>query len=354
MNQKSAWGDEKTSFFFELTPDRVMSAVEEGGILCTGRCMTLNSMENRVYDIEVEQDEAEHEGSVAWDAFQGALRKNFRVVKFYRPGRWTEEQILEEHRFLLELLESEVPVVAPLAFSDGSTLKRESKSGIWFSIFPRVGGRAPDELSKEQLERVGRLLARIHNVGSVREAPSRIALTPENYGIRHLQFLKESKAFPLEIESRYAKLVEAICKISEPWFQVANTQRIHGDCHLGNLLWSPEGPFFLDFDDMVQGPPIQDLWLLLQGRDQEAKAQLQHLLSGYEQMREFDDQSLRLIEPLRALRMIHFNAWISRRWEDPAFPQAFPQYGSGKYWEDEVRSLEEILHTIESSDWSWM
>jgi Ser/Thr protein kinase RdoA (MazF antagonist) len=325
-------------FFFELTPEKVLAAVESSGLLCTGRCMSLNSFENRVYDVELETEEVSE--------FKH-LSANRRVVKFYRPGRWTREQILEEHQFLLELQDAEIPVIAPLSFPDGSTLQQTPESKIWFAIFPKVGGRAPDELTPDQLIRVGRLLGRIHNVGASKAAQHRVTLNPMTYGINSLRFLQAGKWIPVEFETRFVSVVESICEKVEPWFQSARKQRVHGDCHLGNLLWSPSGPFFLDFDDMVIGPPVQDLWLLVPGRDAEAIYQRNILIEGYEEIRSFDRSTLRLIEPLRALRFVHYAAWIARRWEDPAFPQAFPHFGTHQYWSRELKDLEDQLKLIQ-------
>jgi Ser/Thr protein kinase RdoA (MazF antagonist) len=333
----SGWGDSTTKFFFELTPDRVLDAVETAGIRCTGRCQALGSFENRVYDVEIEW---EGEGR---PPNASASR---RVVKFYRPGRWSREQILEEHEFLRDLEAAEIPAVAPLAFPDGSTL-RTLESGIHYCLFPKVGGRAPDELDDESLARVGRLLARIHQVGRAKAAKHRIHLTPETYGIANLEFLLEKGLIPGEFRDRYEKAAREICSIVAPWFAEARSQRVHGDCHLGNLLFNPGlgsgGWFFVDFDDMLVAPPVQDLWLLLPGRDRQ---KLDTLVSAYEEIGEFDRASLRLIEPLRALRFIHYTGWVARRWDDPAFPQAFPQFGTYRYWKDETEDLERQWHRI--------
>lgn len=321
-------GDEKTKFFFELTPDRVLDAVEASGLKCTGRCMALNSFENRVYDVELESEPVSR-----------------RVVKFYRPGRWSREQILEEHEFLKDLREAEIPAVAPMPFADGSTL-HATPSGIWYAIFPKVGGRAPDELSDEQCLRIGRLLGRVHNVGAARAARHRIALTPTTYGWANLEFLL-AKWVPVDFRARYEGAVKSILEISAPWFEHAAVHRVHGDCHPGNLLQNAEGHFFfLDFDDMVVGPPAQDVWLLVPGRDAASLTQRAFLLEGYDEMRAFDRSSIKLIEPLRALRFIHYTAWIARRWEDPAFPLAFPEFNSHAYWADETADLEEQLRVI--------
>lgn len=329
-----AWGEEPTQFFYSLTPERVLEAVEKAGFRCTGRCLPLGSMENRVYDVELEFEEGEKPALIS---------ARSRVVKFYRPGRWTEEQIREEHRFLLELEEEEVPVVAPLRFPNGDTLQREEGSQLYYALFPKVGGRSPDEFDFPMLERIGRLLARIHIVGSRSPAPSRVRLNPSTYGRASLRFLLESGTIPPPHRERYTRAVEDLCTLSEPWFDAAKIQRIHGDCHRQNLLWNDAGPFFLDFDDMVQGPPVQDFWLLIPGRDVESKQQLDVLVEAYEELRPFDRSTLRLIEPLRALRWIHFSAWIAKRWEDPAFPRGFPQFAESRYWEEQVLDLEDQL-----------
>jgi Ser/Thr protein kinase RdoA (MazF antagonist) len=330
----SAWGDETTQYFFELTPDRVLDAVETSGLKCTGRCSALNSFENRVYEVELEEDGGQ----------TGPLARR-RVVKFYRPGRWSSEQILEEHRFLLDLQAAEVPAVAPLPFAgNGETLQR-TPSGISYALFPKVGGRAPDELSDAQLPQIGRLLARMHAVGAQREAPARVKLGPDTYGEANLEYLLKSW-LPLEYRTRYEAAVRAILKISSPWFAGASVQRVHGDCHPGNLLHNGEHFFFVDFDDMVRSVPAQDIWLLVPGRDRASLQARELLLEGYEEMRSFDRRTLRLIEPLRALRFIHYTAWIARRWQDPAFPQAFPEFNTHHYWADETSDLERQLAVI--------
>ena len=334
----SAWGDKETEFFYELTPDRIIEAAERIGVRCTGRSMALNSMENRVYEVEIEVPDSA--------ALKSPSEKS-RVVKFYRPGRWSREQILEEHRFLLDLQAGDVPVVAPLRFPDGSTLQNAPGTEVWFTVFPKVGGRHPDEMNPEQLLRVGRQLARLHNVGAERDAPHRVRLDLETYGYRNLDFLLESEALPERIEEAYAETVEEICELSEPLFEEATVQRIHGDCHLGNLIWSEEhGPFWVDFDDMVVGPPIQDLWLIVSGRDEESVERREILCQGYEEMRDLDRRSARLIEPLRALRFVHFSAWIAKRWSDPAFPRRFEHFGTESYWQEQLGDLRDQLELI--------
>lgn len=344
-SQGHAWGEEQTRFFFELTPDRVLEAVESAGFQCTGRCVSLNSFENRVYDVELETDDGRPPATPS---------ENHRVVKFYRPGRWNYEQLQEEHQFILDLKDAEVPAIAPMEFPEGGTL-RQTAAGIWYAVFPKVGGRAPSdlqgELGTDRLRWLGRLLGRIHAVGAQREAEHRVRLSPSTYGRANLEYLLQGNWIPLEFQARYQSAVEQICLKVDPWFESTSRHRIHGDCHLGNLLWNDQGPFFLDFDDMVIGPAVQDLWLLLPGRPfgdsspetQTCRSLLETLLEGYEEMRSFDRLSLRLIEPLRALRFVHYSAWIARRWEDPAFPRAFPHFGTHRYWSDSTDDLEEQL-----------
>lgn len=323
---------EETRYFFELTPEKILSAVELAGLRCTGRILTLNSMENRVYEVEIEVENEEDIKSVS---------DRFRVAKFYRPGRWSKEQILEEHQFLSDLSAQDIPVVAPLAFQNGETLHKIGDIDIYFSVFPKSGGRIPEEFDDTQLGIIGRLLARLHNVGAAREAKHRLRITPETYGLKNLEFLQSSNSIPLQYVSEYSRAVEEICRAAEPLFQDVENIRIHGDCHLANILWGSHGPRLVDFDDMLVGPPVQDVWLILPGRDEEAKRQLGVLLEAYEPMRRFNRKTLRLIEVLRALRIIHFAAWIARRWKDPAFQRAFPDYGTPRYWSEQIATLHE-------------
>lgn len=337
----SAWGEE-TKYFFDLRPEIILHCVEEAGIATTGRCLQRNSMENRVYEVELDLDEIPADRSQA-----------FRIVKFYRPGRWSREQILEEHSFLLELHQNEIPCTIPLPFPDSETLHTASPSGIYFALFARVGGRQLDENSPEQLEQLGRLLARVHNVGEAGPARHRIILSEETYGISNLKYLIDHKFLPSNLSSRYQSLVESICStyaslmsdFSKPGeFLPALAQiRLHGDCHPGNILWTTTGPFLIDFDDMVSGPPIQDLWLACPDL-----TAFDSLLVGYEQMRDFDRRSVRLIEPLRALRYVHFSAWIARRYEDPAFPASFPLFGTEGYWLEQINDLEDQVEKIQN------
>lgn len=319
-----------TRFFHGLTPERILEAVESEGFLCTGRCLALNSLENRVYDVELELDETPATPS-----------DRFRVVKFYRPGRWTREQIQEEHSFLLDLVDREIPVVAPEFLADDETLGEIADLGIYYAVFPRAQGRLRDEISEEEAGQLGRLIARVHAVGATRESPSRLLLDPTTYGRDNLDFLLDSGVIPPTYRDRYRTLVESVCDRSEPWFDDTDVQTIHGDCHLGNVLWGREGAMLVDFDDMLVGPCVQDLWLLAAGRDAWARSRRTAIIEGYEEMRDFDRLSLRLIEPLRVLRLVHFAAWIARRWEDASFPRTFPDFESDRFWVGQMEAIQE-------------
>jgi Ser/Thr protein kinase RdoA (MazF antagonist) len=309
-----------SEFFHELTPDKVLEAVERGGFQPTGHCSPLTCLENRVYDLRLEG---------------GA----HIVVKFYRPERWSREAILEEHAFLEDLRRAEIPVCAPLPFPDGATL--HETHGIFYAVWRRTGGRSPDELSDAELPILGRLLARIHNVGAAGEAPHRARLDAATSALAPLRFLESSGFLPRECRRRYRAAVEQAAALYDAWSQGVPAHRIHGDCHRGNLLHGDQGWFFLDFDDFVTGPAVHDVWMLVPGRDAEGVRQRELLIEGYRQLRDFDAGWLRLVEPLRAFRFVFYAAWIARRWRDRAFPAAFPHFGTAEYWENETRDLEE-------------
>lgn len=317
-----------SDFFFALTPDRVLDAVELGGFEPTGHVSPLTCLENRVYDVRLEGD---------WHV----------VVKFYRPGRWSRETILEEHEFLAELREAEIPVCAPLAFPSGETLHEVEE--IHYAVWPRTGGRAADELGDEQVAVLGRLLARIHNVGAACEAQARHRLAGADEVLEPLAFLEE-RFLPPEVARRYRAAAEEVGGLYEAWSEGVPLHRIHGDCHAGNLLRGDEGWFFLDFDDFVMGPAVQDVWMLLPGRDHEGERQRAVLLESYRQFREFDDRWLELVELLRGMRFVWYAAWIARRFADPAFPDAFPHFGSESYWERETLDLVEQLDLVRGHD----
>jgi Ser/Thr protein kinase RdoA (MazF antagonist) len=317
-------------YFNRLTPEHVMDAVETGGLRCTGRFIILNSYENRVYQMELDDD-------------------SWVVGKFYRPGRWSRETILEEHRFLFELAEVEIPVACPIELSKGETIGEVE--GILFAIFPRVGGRAPEELTDEQAEMLGRLIARIHNIGAMRDAPHRMKLTPATYGKMNLDYLTENEVIPKEARENYIQTARQLIDQVTPLFEGVPVHRIHGDCHLANLIWAQKGPTFLDFDDMVTGPAVQDIWMLVPSFDEQGQHQRQKLLKAYTDFRDFDPMWLRLIEPLRALRYIHYATWIARRWHDPTFKRTFDYFGTLLYWQKETQDLREQLGRTMEALW---
>jgi Ser/Thr protein kinase RdoA (MazF antagonist) len=325
-----------TKAFFELTLERVLEAVERLGERCTGRVLALNSMENRVYEVELDIDVAPD--ASRWDAF--------RVIKLYRPGRWTREQILEEHEFLKELAAAELPVVVPLEFPSGTTLETLEHGGIHFAVFPKVGGRILDELSTAELEQIGRLIARLHSVGSTKPFTHRMNLTVQSYGYDNLSYLRDNKLIPPSIEAHYMRIAERIFGTTESWFSSTPLQRIHGDCHLGNILWLGNRCSIVDFDDSLMGPCVQDLWLLTPGRDEDSMRRQESIIRGYSSMRPFNSDQLRLREPLRALRMVHFTTWIAKRYEDPAFKQVFVDYGSETYWRGQLVALQEVGESL--------
>ena len=311
-----------TDLFLKLTPERVLQAVEAAGLECTGLCYPLNSFENRVYEVE--------------------LRDRSRVVaKFYRPGRWREEQILEEHRFLAELEAEEIAVCPVRPFPGGDTLRRID--GIWYSLSDRRGGRAPDELTDGAVARLGRLVARLHNVGARRRG-NRPQLDADHYVRRTLRWLDEhGGGLEGTLKARYFDAARAIAEITDELMAGVETLRLHGDLHLGNVLLRDGALHVLDFDDMVNGPPVQDLWLALPGRDPQTRGQRKIFLGAYEEMRLFDRSTLRLVEPLRGLRLVRYAGWLARRWHDPAFRTGFPQFGDADYWPRETADLEQQL-----------
>lgn len=317
-----------SQLFFALTPDRVLAAVEAAGLRPTGHCTPLTCLENRVYDLRLEDG-------------------RHVVAKFYRPGRWSREAILDEHRFLANLRAAEIPVCAPQAFQDGGTLR--SAEGIHYALWPRTGGRSPDELDDERIAILGRLLARVHNVGATGEASHRPRLTGESYALEPLRLLEDGGFLPPELARRYRAAAEAIAQHYDRASADVPVHRIHGDCHFGNLLHGAEGWFLLDFDDFLVGPAVHDVWMLAPGRDAEGERQRAWLVDAYRQFRDFDDAWLRLVEPLRALRFVRYAGWIARRWQDPAFPPAFPHFGTHAYWETETLDLEQQLERIEGA-----
>jgi Ser/Thr protein kinase RdoA (MazF antagonist) len=314
-----------------LTPDLVLDALAAVGLHGDGRLMALSSYENRVYQVELE-DEVEGNASV--------------VAKFYRPGRWSDAQILEEHTFSAELMAAEIPAVGPLVLQ-GRTLQEHG--GFRFSVSPRRGGRRPELDDFDVLEWIGRFLARIHTVGGKQAFAVRPQLDVATFALEPRDWLLAHDAIPLDVQGPWLQLCnEAIAVITSALAAgPVRHLRLHGDCHPGNILWVPDqGPHFVDLDDACTGPAVQDLWMLLSGEPRERNQQLGALLDGYEQFRDFDRRELALVEPLRTLRMIHYSAWLARRWEDPAFPPTFPWFGSSDYWQGQVQMLQEQLEAM--------
>jgi Ser/Thr protein kinase RdoA (MazF antagonist) len=311
-----------------LTPDRVLDAVESVGYVVDGRLLALNSYENRVYQVGIE------------DASP-------LIVKFYRAGRWSDAAILEEHHFALELAEHEIPAEPPLILN-GTTLHRFQQ--YRFSLTARRGGRSPELDDPEVLERIGLLLGRLHLVGEAGRFAHRPELTIARFGEEPSAYVLEHGWVPLELEPAYRGVVSHALDEVRACFERAGAFlriRLHGDCHRGNILWTDDGAHFVDLDDAVSGPAVQDLWMLLSGERTEMTLQLGHVLEGYEQFRDFDSRELHLIEALRTLRQIHYAAWLARRWRDPAFPAAFPWFDSQHFWQNHVLALREQIAAMQ-------
>ena len=309
-----------------LTPDRVLDALDSIGIRGDGRLLALNSYENRVY--QVFRDDAPPV-----------------VAKFYRPARWTDDQIGEEHDFVAELAAAEIPVVAPRGV-DGRTLHRFDD--FRFAVYPRRGGRAPELEQRRTLEHLGRYIARMHSVGARHPFLHRPRLAVENYGDASRDFLLAHDFIPADLLPAWTSVVDASLRgVRDVGATVAPVVfRVHGDCHAGNVLWTDDGPHFVDFDDALMAPAIQDLWMLLSGERPSMEAQLAIVLEAYETFRDFDRRELALIEPLRTLRLLHYSAWLARRIDDPAFPAAFPWFNTQRYWQDRVLELREQIALV--------
>ncbi len=313
--------------YSRLTPDLILDAVESRGLRVDGRLQALNSYENRVYQIGVD------EGAPV-------------VAKFYRPQRWSDAQILEEHEFALELGAAEIPVIAPLVL--GSATLHEH-AGFRFSLYPRRGGRPPELEDPKVLEWIGRFLGRIHAIGQVRQFAHRPALDIESFGEEPRDFILGSGFVPVELVEPYRAACDLALEAVRAAFDRAGrfaSIRLHGDCHRGNILYTDNGPHFVDLDDSRTGPAVQDLWMLLSGDRETMGEQLGHVLEGYEQFLEFDDRELHLLEALRTLRIVQYAGWLARRWDDPAFPVAFPWFNSQRYWQDHVLQIREQIAAL--------
>lgn len=336
----SILGDQ-TQHFYELTPEVIDQALIRIGLRPSGRTFALNSLENRVYEVEVS----------AVPEYEGPMSTESVIVKFYRPGRWSREALQDEHRFLTELVSYEIPVIAPYSFKN-ETLFLDETNHLFYAIFPKVRGRLKDELTKEELPQIGRLTARIHNVGSMGEFKSRPKLHPQNHILAHLDFLENNVELPRTMVKYYVDLARQMAEMLTPYFENLDYQRIHGDLHRGNILWTSQGPYVVDFDDSVSGPREQDLWLLLPGRDEYTLDEREKFLEGYHEMSKTQAHlSPFLVEVFRTQRMIHFNGWIARRYEDPSFKRFYPTFESDGYWEMQLQDLREqwsILQDLQS------
>ncbi len=306
-----------------LTPDRVLDALESAGVRGDGRLLALNSYENRVYQVWLE------DGPPV-------------VAKFYRPGRWSDAQILEEHALVAEICEREIPAVAPVALADGRTL--HASGGYRFAVYPKRGGRAPELENPDTLEWLGRYLGRMHAIGALRPFAARPGLDIDSFGLEPRDWLLAHGFLPPDLEATWKSVVDqALDGVRRCYARAGDVAslRLHGDCHAGNVLWTDDGPHFVDFDDSRTGPAVQDLWMLLSGERADMTRQLSDVLAGYEDFFEFDRRELFLVEALRTLRLVHYSAWIARRWDDPAFPAAFPWFNTPRYWQDRILELRE-------------
>jgi Ser/Thr protein kinase RdoA (MazF antagonist) len=313
-----------TFFFDQLTPDMMWTSLAELGIRAESGFLALNSYENRVYQFVDEE-------------------KQRYVVKFYRPQRWSEAQIIEEHQFSQELADQEIPIVAPLKINGHSL---HQSHGYFFAVFPSAGGRQFEVDNWEQLEWVGRYLGRLHQVGKASRFQHRPTLSIEEFLTQPKALLENSSFIPTHIERAFFTTLDDLSSlIKEQYPSDISVLRLHGDCHPGNILWRDE-PIFVDMDDARNGPAVQDIWMLLSGERNEKLAQLDTVLEAYQEFCDFNHSELKLIEPLRGLRMVHYMAWLAKRWQDPAFPAAFPWFGESRYWENQVLALREQIAAL--------
>lgn len=336
-----------TSLLYQdLTPDRLLNAIESLGYQCDGRALALNSYENRVYQIGIEDDVP-------------------IIAKFYRPNRWSNAAILEEHAFAQELVEHELPVVAPLTHNAASTL--HEFEGFRFALFPRRAGRTPELDDPHTLEWMGRFIARIHAIGALKPFVHRPIVNIESFGVEPYAFILEQDFIPAELQQTYRSVMDdVLLRVRRCFAQAPDVAhiRLHGDCHPGNILWSaglahpgvphtrascPEqaGPYFVDFDDCRSGPAIQDVWMLLSGERAAMNTQLMYIMEGYTEFYDFNPGELHLVEALRTLRIIHYAGWLARRWEDPAFKMSFPWFNTQRYWQDHILALREQMSLLD-------
>jgi Ser/Thr protein kinase RdoA (MazF antagonist) len=311
-----------------LTPDCIIDAVESQEFISDARILGLNSYENRVYQVGIEDSKPV-------------------IAKFYRPARWSDEQIIEEHNYTLDLADLEIPVVPPLKNTEGETLFEHG--GFRFALYPRQGGHAPELDQLDNLTVIGRFMGRVHAASGEHCFKTRPTVSIDSYGIESMKYLLEQNFLPPELESPYKSLCNDLIGRVEKRFQDTHFTaiRLHGDCHPGNILWRDDSPHFVDFDDARNGPAVQDLWMLLSGDREQQTVQLQKLLTGYRQFCDFNRAELNLVESLRTLRIMQYSAWLARRWDDPAFPMNFPWFNTQRYWSDHILELREQLALLD-------
>ena len=318
--------------YAHLVPTAILDAVESIGFQCTGSLLALNSYENRVYQIGIENAEP-------------------LIAKFYRPHRWSSEAILEEHQFSLELVQHEIPIIAPLIIKD-QTLHHHHD--FRFALFLRRGGRPLELDNSEQLEWMGRFIGRLHRVSASQSFQQRIQLNSQSYGDEPYRLLIEHNFIPDYIKPNFCQTVEtALHKVKEVFASLGHVKqiRLHGDCHAGNVLWSEAGPHIVDLDDCLMGPAIQDIWMLLSGDSQQMNLQLEKILKGYREFHDFNPRERHLIEALRTLRMLHFSGWLAKRWADPAFPLNFPWFNTPIYWQNQIINLNEQIELLDQNEY---
>jgi Ser/Thr protein kinase RdoA (MazF antagonist) len=320
----------------DLTPDTLLDAVESLGLVPNGRLLALNSYENRVYQIGIEDQQPV-------------------IVKFYRPGRWTNEAIIEEHQFTQSLAQLEIPVVAPMSFTDDQLTLHEH-AGFRFAVYPNCGGRWPELDDPDKLMWIGRFIGRIHALGKAKAFEHRPRIDIQSYGWSSLDYLMKQDMVPGELQEPYHVVAEQLLQKVEDRFRIVSDVhyfRIHADCHPGNILWTDDGPHFVDFDDTRMGPAVQDIWMLLSGSRRDMTEQLCDILEGYTEFCDFDAMELNLLEALRSLRMLHYSAWLAKRWDDPSFPKNFPWFNSTSYWEEQILTLKEQLAVMDEQPLVW-